>query len=86
MERFAVEQVTMLEFRRNAKAIIAKVRQGTHLVLTYRGKPAIRLEPIQGADADAGLLLNDPFYSLHSIAGCDSDHGAKEIDETVYGQ
>lgn len=79
-----MEQVSILEFRKHAEAIIAKVRQGKHLVLTYRGKPVLRLEPITDADVNA----DDPFYSLHSLA---TSQGKKsisneEIDEILYGK
>ncbi|MDZ4659903.1 MAG: hypothetical protein SH868_20190 [Bythopirellula sp.] len=42
-----MKKVTMLEFRRDTEAIIRKVQQGKGMVLTYRGKPVLRLEPIQ---------------------------------------
>jgi len=41
-----MKTVSMLDFRQGADAIIERVRRGERLVLTYRGKPAIRLEPI----------------------------------------
>jgi hypothetical protein len=40
-----MKKVSMLEFRRNAKAVIRKVHLCQGLILTYRGKPVIRLEP-----------------------------------------
>ncbi|MFN8657770.1 MAG: type II toxin-antitoxin system Phd/YefM family antitoxin [Candidatus Obscuribacterales bacterium] len=82
-----MEQVSILEFRKHAEAIIAKVRQGKHLVLTYRGKPVIRLEPITDAPVDG----DDPFYSLPLLATASTSQGKKsitneEIDEIVYGK
>lgn len=79
-----MEQVSILEFRKHAEAIIAKVRQGKHLVLTYRGKPVIRLEPI----TDGRVSPDDPFYSLHALATSQGKKGItnEEIDEIVYGK
>lgn len=74
----------MREFRQRTKAIIAKIHQGQHLILTYRGKPVVRLEPIKDGDTSA----DDPFYSLHLIATSQPETGRSKleaIDETVYG-
>ena len=79
----AVEMVSILEFRRHAEAIIAKVRQGKRLILTYRGKPVIRLEPI----IESQIGSDDPFYTLDSLA-VPGGHSVtnEEIDQTIYGQ
>jgi prevent-host-death family protein len=75
--------VSMVEFRRDTEAIIRKVRRGQRMVLTYRGKPVMRLEPI----ADEEPSDDDPFYALPSHA---VDNGGsltnEEIDQIVYGQ
>jgi len=52
-----MERVSILEFRRDAEAVIRKVRQGKRLILTYRGKPVMRLEPIQD-DKVARMILS----------------------------
>ena len=44
--RRIMEKVSLLEFRRHAVAVIRKVRQGKRLIMTYRGAPVMRLEPI----------------------------------------
>jgi prevent-host-death family protein len=78
-----MEQITVLDFRRHADAVIRKVRQGKRLILTYRGKPVMRLEPIQEPNPTA----NDPFYALSQLA---TPNGRpltnEEIDEIVYSR
>jgi len=71
----------MLDLRRDAHGIIERVHRGQRLVLTYRGKPMVRLEPIE---AEAGA--EDPFYGLADHAGPEGDSlSNREIDEVVYG-
>jgi prevent-host-death family protein len=75
--------VTMLDLRRRAEEIVEQVRRGESLVLTYRGRPAVRLEPIRPANT---IGEDDPFYRLASLA--DRRHGGlsnREIDDIVYG-
>jgi antitoxin (DNA-binding transcriptional repressor) of toxin-antitoxin stability system len=78
-----MEKVSVLEFRRDAVAVIRKVRQGKRLIMTYRGKPVMRLEPIQASVPGQ----DDPFYRL---AECAVSTGQpltnEEIDEIVYGR
>lgn len=76
-----MEKVSILQFRRDAQAIIRKVRQGRRLILTYRGKPVMRLEPIRERDVAA----DDPFYSIADLATGDGRSlSAEEIDPIVY--
>jgi prevent-host-death family protein len=76
-----VDQVSILQFRRQAEAIIRKVQKGKRLILTYRGKPVLRLEPIQDEHIDP----NDPFYSLDQLALSHIEELTnEEIDEIVY--
>jgi prevent-host-death family protein len=75
--------VTMLDLRQRAEKIVEQVRRGESLVLTYRGRPAVRLEPIRPANA---VTDDDPFYRLPTLA--DRRQGGlsnREIDEIVYG-
>ena len=72
----------VLSFRLRASEILDEVRRGRRMVLTYRGRPAIRLEPI----SDSATLEGDPFYRLADLA----ETGARglsneEIDEILYG-
>jgi antitoxin (DNA-binding transcriptional repressor) of toxin-antitoxin stability system len=59
-----MEKVSVVEFRRNAQRIIRKVGQGKRFLLTYRGKPVLRLEPIEASEDSA----DDPIYSLGEMA------------------
>jgi prevent-host-death family protein len=76
-----MEKVSILEFRRDAEAVIRKVRQGKRLILTHRGKPVMRLEPIP----DDKLGPDDPFYTIAQLAiqkGRSLTN--EEIDQIVY--
>ena len=71
----------MLEFRTDSEKIIGQLRKGERMVLTYRGKPVGRLEPI----VDQAVPEDDPFYRLDQLADeqCDSLTNA-DMDEIVY--
>ena len=76
-----MEKVTILQFRRDAEAVIRKVRQGKSLILTHRGKPVMRLEPIQ----DRVVNQDDPLYTISKLAVHDERSLTnEEIDEIVY--
>jgi len=76
-----MEKVTILEFRRDADAVIRKVRRGKRLILTYRGKPVMRLEPIQ----ERVLGPDDPFYTIAQLAIPDERALTnEEIDQILY--
>lgn len=76
-----MEKVSMLEFRRDAEAIIRKARQGKRMILTYRGKPVMRLEPI----GDDGIDADDPFYQIDKLATQDGKPLTNEqIDKIIY--
>lgn len=85
--RLAMKTISMLDFRQNADKIIAQVQKGQRMILTCRGKPVARLEPIikEAANGD------DPFYSLSELSGA-TDGGVGEsltnaqIDGILYGQ
>jgi prevent-host-death family protein len=76
-----MERVSILEFRRNAHGVIRKVRQGKRLILTYRGKPVLRLEPIRYSK----IGRDDPFYGLAQQAPARGRSLTnEEIDQIVY--
>ena len=77
-----MKTITMLEFRKNAQAIIKRAMDGQRMLLTYRGKPAVRLEPV----ADDGTpAADDPFYALDDIAASGGRSLTnKQIDKIVY--
>jgi len=76
-----MERVSVLQFRREAEAIIRKVQQGKPLILTYRGRPVLRLEPIR----NRLISSEDPFYTLPELA-VDAGQSLtnEEIDRIVY--
>jgi prevent-host-death family protein len=77
-----MEKVTLLEFRRDAVAVIRKVRRGKRLIMTYRGKPVMRLEPI----AATTPCPEDPIYKLGELAtSAGQPLTNEEIDKIVYG-
>ena len=57
-----MKTVTMLEFRKNAKGVLRRIAKGERIVLSHRGKPAARLEPLTAAPPTD--LLTDPFLSI----------------------
>ncbi|MFH0920729.1 MAG: hypothetical protein V1913_10235 [Fibrobacterota bacterium] len=78
-----MKTITMLEFRKNSEQVVNWARQGLRMVMTYRGKPVLRLEPIREAVNSAA---DDPFYHLSEKAekngGNLSNH---EMDRLIYG-
>jgi prevent-host-death family protein len=76
-----MDRVSILQFRRQAEAIIRQVQHGKRLIVTYRGKPVMRLEPIRGQHVSP----EDPFYSLDQLAVADAEALTnEEIDQIVY--
>ena len=72
--------VSLLQFRRNADGILHRVQHGQSLVLTVRGKPVARLEPIATLPSK-----DDPFYRLGRLA---EDGGKslsnRDMDRLIY--
>jgi antitoxin (DNA-binding transcriptional repressor) of toxin-antitoxin stability system len=72
----------MLDLRTHAKQIVGQVRAGQAVVLTYRGRPALRLEPILPTTVEA----DDPFYRLAALSkGRGKSLTNNQIDNIVYG-
>lgn len=85
------KNITMLDLRRNARAIVREVADGETYLLSYRGKPVAELKPVgevktRGTARQKRPPKNDPFYLLAEHA---TDMGPslsnKEIDKIVYG-
>jgi prevent-host-death family protein len=76
------KKLSMSDLRAHAKQIVGQVRAGETIVLTYRGRPALRLEPIR----PAMVAADDPFYRLGELS---QRRGAsltnRQIDDIVYG-
>ena len=75
--------VSMVELRRDAEGVLQRVGRGERLVLTYRGRPVARLEPI----TRPATSPSDPIYCLAEIS---VDRGEsldnEEMDAIVYGR
>ena len=74
--------VSLLEFRKNSKKILEWARRGERMIMTYRGKPVCRIEPI----TEAAVGEDDPFYRLDRLAqnkGGRLDN--KAMDKIIYG-
>lgn len=77
-----MKSITMLQFRRQAEAIVRQVQKGQRFTLTYRGKPVARLEPV----ADRSLGDDDPIYDLADLASdAPQPLTNAQIDRAVYG-
>ena len=73
-----MRRISLPEFLRDAEAVI---RQGQRMILTYRGKPVLRLEPIR----EQAAAPDDPFYLLGRLASRDADALTnEEIDKVIY--
>jgi len=73
--------VSMVEFRRDAEAVIRKAQQGKRMIVTYRGEPVLRLEPISNqTDAD------DPLFTLGGLADAQAQSLTnQQIDRVLHG-
>jgi prevent-host-death family protein len=79
-----MKQVTMLEFRNNSRGVLRRLAAGERLLLSHRGKPVARLEPVQNAAADP---VADPFLTIGSRAAASPSGATKhnDIDRILYG-
>jgi antitoxin (DNA-binding transcriptional repressor) of toxin-antitoxin stability system len=57
-----MKTVTVLEFRQRAAAVLRRIAKGERFLLSHRGKPAARLEPVTATRNSA--LINDPFLTI----------------------
>jgi len=80
-----MKTVTMLQFRKNAEGILRRIQQGERFVLSHRGRPVARLEPL-GLRGPADPA-NDPFLAIAARAQPSPKGKTKhsDIDEIVYG-
>jgi antitoxin (DNA-binding transcriptional repressor) of toxin-antitoxin stability system len=53
-----MDKVSMLEFRHDAESVIRKVEQGKRMILTYRGKPVMRLECMTSTSSQSSGLTS----------------------------
>ena len=81
-----MKTVTMLEFRQDAEGVLRRIAKGERFVLSHRGKPAARLEPLSApASAEAA---NDPFLGIARRAKPSPKGKTKhaDIDRILYGR
>lgn len=80
-----MKTVTLLEFRRDAENILRRVEQGERLVLSRRGRPAARLEPIEPATKSD--VTNDPFLTIgkRAVRSPKGKTRHADIDKILYG-
>ncbi len=80
-----MKTVSMLEFRKNAEGILRRVAKGERFLLSHRGRPAARLEPvITNGPGDAAM---DRFLTIGQRA-VPSPKGKTrhiDLDKILYG-
>lgn len=78
-----MKTISMLDFRLHAEQIIAQVQKGQRMILTRRGKPVARLEPINHETVDT----DDPFYTLCELSAVSGESlSNSQIDDILYGK
>jgi antitoxin (DNA-binding transcriptional repressor) of toxin-antitoxin stability system len=78
--------ITMLELRRESAAVLSRLSRGERLILSHRGKPVARLEPVGRGEPTAPDT--DPFLNVGARAVSapkgSTDH--LQIDAILYGK
>jgi prevent-host-death family protein len=80
-----MKTITMLELRRDTGRVLNALKRGERLVLTYRGVPVARLEPVTAATAEVpedDSLLRVDEYAVDGPGGTLSND---EADRLIYG-
>ena len=80
-----MKTVTLLEFRKNAEGILRRVGRGERFVLSSRGHPAARLEPITAARVSDPTT--DPFLTIgrRAVPSPKGKTRHADIDRILYG-
>jgi len=81
-----VKTITLREFRKDAEGILRRLAKGERFVLSHRGRPAARLEPV--TTAISSDPAKDPFLTI-SRRAVPSPKGKTrhaEIDRILYGR
>lgn len=81
-----MKTVTMVKFRQDAEGVLRRVARGERLVLSHRGKPAARLEPLTAAPSSDPA--HDPFLGIASRAKVSPQGKTRhaDIDRILYGR
>lgn len=75
----------MVDFRSDARRWLDAVRRGERLLLTYRGEPVARIEPVRAEPSAVGE--DDPLVRIDDFAvdGAGGPLTNEEIDRLIYG-
>ena len=79
------KQISMLDFRKRAENVVREVAAGQEYVLTYRGKPMVKMIPAQRKVT----AQSDPFFELlDELSGVSSGETEvltnEEMDRLIY--
>lgn len=79
-----MKTVTMLEFRKDAAGILRRIAMGERFVLSHRGRPAARLEPV--ATNRPGESATDPFLTIgqRALPSLKGKTRHADIDKILY--
>ncbi len=79
-----MQNISMLEIRRNARGLVERLRRGESFTVTYRSQPVGELRPVSD---DSAVREDDPVYRLADRA---EDLGesldALQADTLLYGE
>ncbi len=77
-----MKHISVLDFRKNSKKILDGAKRGERMIMTYRGRPVFRLEPI----ANELPSQDDAFYQLGQfVPGKGTNMSNVDMDKAVYG-
>jgi len=81
-----MKTVTMLQFRRDAEGILRRVAKGERFLLSHRGRPAARLEPVSKTNSDEAA--DDPFLTIaqRPVPSPKGKTRHTDIDRIIYGR
>lgn len=80
-----MKAITVLELRRNMGRVLDELKRGERLVLTYRGVPVARLEPVAAATME--VPEDDPLLHVdeYAVDGPGGTLSNDEADRLIYG-
>ena len=76
-----MKSISLLYFRKNSKKVLERARRGERMVMTYRGKPIFRLEPVH----ESVPMAEDAFYHIGQYAQKASRMTNAQMDKDIYG-
>ena len=81
-----MKTVTMLEFRKDAEGVLRRIAKGERFLLSHRGRPAARLEPI--TTAVSSDPANDPFLTIgrRAVPSPKGKTRHADINRILYGR